>query len=74
MKITLLNSASVALVFGSGAYAQDGPSTPFLRGLNQQYNDGSPTNIGVYKNCVKVVPDYEEDAADIDAPAGSMTA
>ena len=40
----------------------------------EQYNDGSPTNIGVYKNCVKVVPDYEEDAADVDAPADSMTA
>ncbi len=40
----------------------------------KQYNDGSPTNIAGYKNCAKVVPDYEEDAADIDAPAGSTTA
>jgi hypothetical protein len=39
----------------------------------KQYNDGSPTKIDGHM-CTKVVPDYEEDAADIDAPPGSMTA
>ncbi len=38
------------------------------------FNDGTPTDIVGYKGCLKAVPDYEVDAAGIDAHADAMTA
>jgi len=40
----------------------------------KQYHDGSPVTLAGHKGCTKVVLNYEEDAADIDAPPGSITA